>query len=174
MSILKIRTIGDPILTKIAKPVEEINDFILKLATEMIDTMIAGDGIGLAAPQVGYSIRMLAIDLSLIEKDALPMVYINPEITKTEGECEMEEGCLSVPEVFANVKRPEKIIFAYTDLDWKKHSIFADGYLARVLQHEIDHLNGHLFVEQLDKIEKSKISKKLKKIKPDGWTPKSK
>lgn len=174
MSILKIRTMGDPILEQIAKPVEKIDDSIIELATNMIDTMIAGDGVGLAAPQVGHSIRMLVVDLGMITEGEIPTIFINPEFLEMEDECEMDEGCLSVPDVYAVVKRPKRIKLKYLDLDGREQILEDDEFLSRVLQHEIDHLDGKLFVGKLEKEEKKRIKKKLLKIKPDGWTPESK
>lgn len=174
MSILKIRTVGDPILEKIAKPIEQIDGSILELATNMIDTMIAGEGIGLAAPQVGHSIRMLVVDLGMITEGEIPIIFINPEILEMEDECEMDEGCLSIPDVYAVIKRPKRIKLKFLDIDGSEQILEDDEYLSRVLQHEIDHLEGKLFVGKLDKEERKQIKKKLLKIKPDGWTPKSK
>ncbi|MGB9856961.1 MAG: peptide deformylase [Dictyoglomaceae bacterium] len=145
--ILKILFIGDPVLRKKAKRVEKINDEIKKLAEDMMETMKSADGVGLAAPQVGRSIRMIVV--SYEEKD---MVLINPEIIEKEGESIDIEGCLSVPGVEVPVKRAEKITLKFQNLKGKTQIIKAEGMWARIFQHEIDHLDGILIV---DKIEES-------------------
>lgn len=145
--VLKILLIGDPVLRKKAKRVEKIDDEIKKLAEDMMETMKSADGVGLAAPQVGRSIRMIVV--SYEGKD---MVLINPEIIEKEGESIDIEGCLSVPGVEVPVKRAEKITLKFQNLKGKTQIIKAEGMWARIFQHEIDHLDGILIV---DKIEES-------------------
>jgi peptide deformylase len=150
MSLLKIATYGHPILRQKAKPVTKIDAGIKKLAESMIDTMHKADGIGLAAPQVGKSISLFVADISPIEEDAKPMVFLNIEIVESAGSMSYNEGCLSIPGVTGEVIRPEKIKIRYTDLSGKRHEGKAEGILARVIQHETDHIRGVLFIDYLD------------------------
>jgi peptide deformylase len=149
MAKLKVMTYGNPVLREKAAPVKRIDGFIRKLVQEMIETMHHEDGIGLAAPQVGKLLNLFVIDLSPIEKDAEPMVFINPKITETYGEAVYKEGCLSVPGISTEVTRPDKIKLRYIDIDGKPFEGIAEGLLARVIQHEYDHLRGTLFVDYL-------------------------
>jgi len=147
MSILKILTYPDPVLKEKSKSVEFIDEKIKKLAEDMIETMYAAPGIGLAAPQVGESLRVITVDVTRKGEDLI--VLINPEIISGEGECAEEEGCLSVPGVFGMVKRHRKVKVEALDKEGKKTTIIGEGLLARVLQHEIDHINGILFTDKL-------------------------
>ncbi len=149
MKKLKVMTYGNPVLREKARPIYKIDDSLRELAGTMIETMHKEDGIGLAAPQIGKSIAMFVIDISPIQEDAFPMTFINPEILETHGSCPYKEGCLSVPGVSTEVIRPERIKMRYTDLSGKQHEGVADGILARVIQHEFDHLNGVLFVDHI-------------------------
>jgi peptide deformylase len=151
MAILPINTYGDDVLKKVAKPLKGVDDKTTKLIADMFETMEQANGIGLAAPQVGVSIRLLVIDISVIKeyKDLAPMVIINPQILETEGDVTMEEGCLSIPGVREEVTRPEKILLKYRDEKFAEHRVWLEGLLARVLLHELDHLNGELFIEKI-------------------------
>jgi len=161
---MKIIRYGNPILRLKAKLIEEIDDNIKQLAQDMIVTMRESEGIGLAAPQVAQSLALFVIDLSLIEEHGKPMAVINPQITNIEGESLFDEGCLCIPEVREEVKRPEKIHVNYMDIDGNYHDEELDGLKARVFQHEIDHLNGMLFVDRLGTMKRKLLHKQLKKI----------
>lgn len=166
MAVLPINIYGDEILRQKAKKITKIDENILKFIEDMYETMKQSDGIGLAATQVGKRLQVLIADVSEIEgyEHTKPMVVINPKIILTEGESEMEEGCLSLPGLRVNVKRPEKIRLKYNDLEMKEHIEDFSGLQARVLQHEIDHLNGKLIVDYLSKTEKEKIKPLLDKM----------
>jgi len=147
-----------------ADQVEKIDAAIRKLAEDMILTMQWEGGIGLAAPQVAQSIALLVVDHSLIYEDGEPIAYINPEIITSEGESLMEEGCLSIPEIREEVKRPEIITLRYQNIDGETREEQVDGLAARVLQHEIDHLSGVLFVDRVSPLKKQLLKKELKAI----------
>jgi peptide deformylase len=166
MAILKIITYGHPTLRKKAERITEINDDIRKLAEDMIETMDVADGIGLAAPQVNRSIRMIVIGLHLIDEDLEPMACINPEILEYSEETDvMEEGCLSIPGIREDVIRPKKIKVKFQTLDGKEEIWEADGLLARVFMHEIDHLDGILFVDKISPLKKKLLEPKLDNLK---------
>lgn len=145
MALLDIRVLGDPILRQTTTPVAAITDELRQLADDMLDTMYVARGIGLAAPQVGRTERMAVID---VEDD--PFVMFNPQIVRTEGPTEkVEEGCLSIPEVYGDVERPTRVVVRYLDADGNEVEREADGLLARCMLHEIDHLEGKLFIDYL-------------------------
>lgn len=164
MPVLKIVTYGNPVLTRVAEPVKEINQEICDLAHDMVLTMHAAPGIGLAAPQVSVSWRVITVDLSVGERPEELLILINPEILEKEGETYTEEGCLSVPGIEEKVRRPAKIRVRGLDLEGKEREVSATGTLARVFSHEIDHINGRLFIENLTPLKKALIKKKLKKL----------
>lgn len=151
MSVLPIYTYGAPVLRKKAKPVTAVTDEILRLALDMHETMRKAQGIGLAATQIGSLHRVLVVDISEMEEfeDLKPMTVINPEIVSRQGAWKMEEGCLSIPELRDEVERPETVVIRYRDAGFTEHEITASGILGRVLLHEIDHLNGVLFIDHL-------------------------
>jgi peptide deformylase len=155
---LKIRIIGDELLRQTASDVEEFDDSIVNLCEEMIDFMHDSDGIGLAAPQIGISKRILVTDISPVEKDTEPMAFVNPVILESEGECTLEEGCLSIPEVREDVTRPEEILLKYHTPTGELKTENFSGWMSRVLQHEIDHLNGILFVDYLSPVKKKLVA----------------
>src|SRR3989338_8556915 len=164
--ILKIITIPDPILTQKTDPVKKIDRDIFKLVQDMIETCRAANGIGLAAPQVGLSNRLCIINLEHLGLD--PFALVNPKITKKSWKkIEMEEGCLSIPGVFGIVRRPGKIKVLTQDTQGQTISFEADGLLARVIQHEIDHLDGILFTSKM--IKKTGAKKTLPR--PEKFTP---
>lgn len=167
MALLEIIKYGNPILRQEAKKIEEINDEIRTLANDMIQTMQAAEGIGLAAPQVARSIALVVVDVGLIKEGEKAAAFINPEILAVEGEFIMEEGCLSVPDIREEVVRPEKIHIKYQTISGEMIDAWYDGYLARVLQHEIDHLKGIFFVDRLDTKKKKTIKSDLKRIASD-------
>ncbi|MGD9486804.1 MAG: peptide deformylase [Calditrichaceae bacterium] len=150
----KIRLIGDPVLRKTTKKVTDFNDNIKRIVKNMITVMHREDGVGLAAPQVGLDSSILVIDISGVEENELPRAFINPEIIEASGEAVFEEGCLSIPGVREDVLRPDKIELVYNDEDGNTHKELLDGWKARVLQHEIDHLNGILFVDRISPVKR--------------------
>jgi peptide deformylase len=164
--ILPINTYSDPVLTLKAKPLKGVDASIEALIAEMFDTMYKAPGIGLAAPQVGHSIRLLVVDISSIEKyaDFKPMVVINPRILAVRGRNSMEEGCLSVPGVAGDVVRPAAITLHYRDEKFEEYTADFDTMMARVLQHEIDHLDGTLFVDRMEKRDRRKVQSELDDI----------
>ncbi|WP_041469098.1 peptide deformylase [Chloroherpeton thalassium] len=152
MSILPVYTLGEPVLNKVAKPLKGVDAEMKQFIEDMFETMYNADGIGLAAPQVGKSLRLLVVDVSVMEdyQDEKPLVVINPQILETKGLSTMEEGCLSVPGVHEEVTRPKQITLKYRDADFVERVEIYDGMMARVLQHEIEHLQGNLFIDNLD------------------------
>ncbi|MBN2206667.1 MAG: peptide deformylase [Candidatus Aminicenantes bacterium] len=166
MAIRDIITIGHPTLTRIADPVAVVDDGIRALAADMIDTMRSAPGIGLAAPQVDVSKRLIVIDPSAGENPDETLVLVNPEILEQEGQESGEEGCLSVPGVFEPVSRPTRAVVSYLDLEGVPRTVEGLNLKARVLCHEIDHLNGKLFIERLSPLKRALIKKKLKKTRP--------
>ena len=168
MAKKKILTIPDPILRKISEPVENVNQGIKNLLDDMLETMYEAPGIGLAAVQIGILKRVIVIDLSKDVKKKEPIFIINPEIvSQSKSLVSYEEGCLSIPNQFAEVKRPNKCKINYLDYNGKKKDITTDGLLATCIQHEIDHLNGILFIDHLSKLKKDLILKKTKKQKKE-------
>jgi peptide deformylase len=163
MACLQICTYPDPILRRKAEPVTTIDREIRKLIDEMAETMYSAPGIGLAANQVGKRQRLVVIDLQRPEYDQGLVVLINPKIVAAGGETTYEEGCLSVPEFFSNVKRYEQVTVHALDKDGKPIEICASGLLAVVLQHEIDHLEGRLFIDHLGTITRELFKRKWKK-----------
>lgn len=158
MAIRIIRTEGDEILSKKSRPVEKVDERIQELIQDMIDTMHKYDGVGLAAVQVGILKRIVVIDL--YEEGKEPYVFINPEILKAEGEQTVDEGCLSFPNKFAKIKRPETVTIKALDAKGKEIKIKGTGLLAQAICHEIDHLNGEVFVNKI-------IPGTLEYIKPE-------
>lgn len=146
MAIRKLRYEGDEILSKKSREVEKIDERLLDLIDDMIETMHKYNGVGLAAVQVGILKRIVVIDLY---DDHGPIVLINPIITKTKGEQEVDEGCLSFPNEFAKVIRPAEVVAEYTDRNGKRMKIKAKELLAQVIAHELDHLEGELFIEKI-------------------------
>lgn len=161
MAVLEVLHFPDARLRKKAVIVDNIDDHIHKLAADMLETMYAENGIGLAATQVNIQKRLIVIDLSLTKNDS--MVMINPEVISVSGVEQMQEGCLSVPDVFETVERAEKITCRYLSLENKVIEQEADGLLAVCIQHEIDHLNGKLFIDYLSPLKRGRIAKKLEK-----------
>ena len=161
MAILKILEFPDPRLRKKAVPVSDVDDDLRALVDSMFETMYAAPGIGLAATQVDEHRRLLVADISLEKND--PHVLINPEILKKDGVAVTEEGCLSVPGYFEEVERAERIRVRYLDRDGNPLEKEAEGLLAVCIQHEIDHLNGKLFVDYLSEAKRQRIRKKLEK-----------
>lgn len=163
MALLEILEFPDERLRKRAKPVERVDDAIRKLVDDMLETMYEAPGVGLAATQVNVHRRIIVIDVS--ENKDLPQCFINPEILSRQGEEEQEEGCLSVPGVFEKVRRAERIKVRALDRNGKPFELEAEGLLAVCIQHEIDHLDGKLFVDYLSPLKRQRIRKKLIKAK---------
>jgi len=161
MALLPILTHPNERLHIVAKPVAEVDDRIRTLVADMIETMYAAKGIGLAATQVDVHERVVVIDLSE-ERDS-PLALINPVITHKNGETTYEEGCLSVPGIYDEVTRAETVTVEYLDTDGKPQKLDADGLLAICIQHELDHLLGKLFVEYLSPLKQQRIKTKMKK-----------
>jgi peptide deformylase len=163
MSILQIVKYGNPILTKKAEEITNLDKFVAELAQNMVQTMHTAPGIGLAAPQVNEDKRLITVDLSVGEDSQNLIILVNPELVSQEGEVISEEGCLSVPDINEKVARPYRVIVKGVDLRGNEKTIEAEGLLARVLCHEIDHINGKLFIDHLSLLKKSLIKKKLRK-----------
>jgi peptide deformylase len=166
MALLPIYVYGTEILKKKARPVKEISNETIQLIQDMFETMHTSNGIGLAANQVGVLDRIIVIDVSEMEeyKEAKPMTMINPEIVEEEGEWELEEGCLSLPEIRDIIPRAELITVRFQDANLREQRIEATGMLGRVLQHEIDHLNGVLITDHLSATKRALLRSRLKKI----------
>ena len=170
MNIKKILTEPNKILRQISKPVDKVGNEEKKLMDDMLATMYHANGIGLAAIQVGVPKRIIVMDISKNEEKKNPMYFVNPVIKNKNSETSTyEEGCLSVPNFFAEVDRPKKCDVEYLDYDGKKKILNAEGLLATCIQHEMDHLEGILFIDYLSKLKKTIIVKKLskKKDRPD-------
>jgi len=168
MALLPIYTAPDPLLKTISTPVEEVTEETRKLVADMFDTMYEAPGIGLAAIQVGMPKRLLVLDVVGKGRDELPepMTLINPEITwVSDHDATYEEGCLSLPEHYADVVRPAEIDVSFLDIDGNKQQLRADGLLATCIQHEIDHLDGILFVDHISALKRNMILRKLLKLK---------
>ena len=168
MAKKQILTIPDPLLRKVSEPVASVNTEVKNLMDDMLETMYAAPGIGLAAVQVGVLKRIIVIDLSKDGQKKDPLFIVNPQITfKSDELISYEEGCLSIPNQFAEVKRPSSCKVNFLDYNGKKKEINADGLLATCIQHEVDHLNGVLFIDHLSKLKKDLILKKTKKQKKE-------
>lgn len=163
MAIRKIRIYGDPLLRRLSEPVETIDAEIRELADDMIETMYAFDGVGLAAPQVGVLKQLFVMD-SGEENGKGALVYLNPVISHSSGLIEMEEGCLSIPKIRADVKRAESFDFEAINLEGETIRFRAEGLVARVILHETDHLFGRLFVDLVSPVTKMMIKSQLKEL----------
>ncbi len=168
MSIKPLIILPDPILRLVSKPIERIDEPVRKLAADMLDTMYDAPGIGLAAIQVGEPLRMLVIDLAKEDEPKAPQVFINPEIVERSDERSVyEEGCLSIPDYYAEVERPATVRVNYLDLEGNAREAVADGLLATCLQHEIDHLDGVLFIDHISRLKRDIIVRKFRKLAKD-------
>ena len=163
MSVLKVVHYGDPILRKRCNAVKKFSK-LESLLNDMFDTMYEENGIGLAANQVGLDMNLFIVDISGIEEDEKTRVFINGKIIDSRGESWFEEGCLSIPDIRLNVKRPDVIVFKYQDEKGQEYEEKFDGLLARAIQHEVDHLNGVFIVDRVSQAEKMSVSKELKNI----------
>ncbi|MBX3719232.1 MAG: peptide deformylase [Parachlamydiales bacterium] len=169
--ILNIQQYGNPILRKQCKPIEEITDEVRKLVADMIDTMDKGNGCGLAAPQVGYALRLFVLRDYIVHEDGHwtlsdPKVYINPKLTNP-GACILTdvEGCLSLPGLRLDIDRPDRITVEALDIDGKPFTEEVEGYNARIRMHENDHINGVLFIDRVDEKTRHKIDPLLREMK---------
>lgn len=168
MGPLRIRLYGDPVLRQKALPIPKITDVEQKLAEDMLATMYAApNGVGLAAPQVGVLKRLIVVDLNRDDVSSKPLVLINPETQRLDGESTEDEGCLSIPNITAEVKRANEAVVCALDLNEETVSVKTEGLLARVLQHEIDHLDGVLFIDRVKGLKRQVLRKKLRKLKND-------
>jgi peptide deformylase len=164
MAVRPILVIPDARLRAVADPIEEIDDDVRALARDMLDTMYDAPGIGLAAPQIGVMKRIVVIDLAKEDEEPAPMVLINPEILKVSEETQVtEEGCLSIPELYYEVERPAEVTVRYTDLDGKTVEVEAKERLAVCVQHELDHLDGVLYIDYLSRLKRDRVIKKFDK-----------
>ncbi len=166
MTVKRILTEPNKLLRQISKSVDKVGKNEQKLMDDMVETMYAANGIGLAAIQIGFPKRIIVMDISKDQTNKNPMYFVNPIIlNKATEQSTYEEGCLSVPDQFAEIDRPNKCEIEYLDYNGKKKLLKADGLLATCIQHEIDHLEGILFIDYLSKLKKSMIVKKLSKQK---------
>ncbi|MDH6264887.1 peptide deformylase [Rhizobium sp. SG_E_25_P2] len=164
MTIKPLIILPDPILRQTSALLEDVTPEVQSLASDMLETMYDAPGIGLAAIQVGVPKRMVVIDLHKEGEDKKPQVFINPEILSSgDDRSSYEEGCLSIPDYYAEVERPAAIRVRYVDLDGKIQEIEADGLLATCLQHEIDHLNGVLFIDHISRLKREMVIKRFTK-----------
>jgi peptide deformylase len=166
MIVYKILTEPDPILRKKSSPLEKVDEELRKLMRDMLETMYKAPGIGLAAIQIGILKRLVVIDISKEDTKKDPLFLVNPKIVHRSKETSIyEEGCLSLPGQFAEIERPSECIVKYLDFDGNQKEVKAEGLLSTCIQHEVDHLNGVLFIDYLSKLKKTMIIKKLSKQK---------
>ncbi len=166
--ILPILKYGAPELKRVSSPVDFFNGELDRIARNMIETMYAAPGIGLAAPQVGLNLRLTTVDLSVGEDKSRLFILCNPEIVSAEGEQKGEEGCLSIPEFSDTVVRPQRLVVRGQDQHGEPIEIQAEGLLARCLGHEIDHLNGVLFIDHLSVLKRNLILSRIRKLARSG------
>jgi peptide deformylase len=166
MAKLEIKKYGDSVLRKKSDLVQKISKDIKCLTEDMLETMYSSRGLGLAAPQIGVSLRVCVIDVDPDKK--LPMVMVNPKIVSGSDKILKQEGCLSLPEIFAKVNRFSNIVAEYTDLEGKNKTIEAEGLLARAIQHEIDHLDAKVFIDYLPDWKRKNIEKEIKRRRKKG------
>jgi peptide deformylase len=164
MALREIVVAPDPILKAKAKPVDKVDDAVRRMMDDMLDTMYEAPGIGLAAPQIGVSQRVIVMDIAREDEPKAPLCMVNPELVWVADEdASYEEGCLSVPEHYADVVRPAEIRVRYLDRDGKQQELLTGGLLATVIQHEMDHLDGVLFIDHLTSLKRNMILRKLLK-----------
>ncbi len=163
MAVREILIIGDPVLTRRSEPVSEITEDVVRLARDMVETLHAAPGVGLAAPQVGVNKRLIVVDVSVGEDKNALHVLVNPVVVAADGEAVCEEGCLSVPDIKEKVLRPYHVVVRGLDLKGRPVEVEGEDLQARALCHEIDHLDGVLFIDKLSALKRTLIRKKLKK-----------
>ena len=168
MSIRPLVILPDSKLRLISEPIKEVTNEIRRLADDMLENMYDAPGVGLAAIQIGMPLRMVTMDVSKSEDEHQPLVLINPEIVWASEEKRVyEEGCLSIPDYYAEVERPASVRVKYLDRDGKLQEMQAEGLMATCLQHEIDHLNGVLFIDHISKLKRDMVVRKFKKLAKD-------
>jgi peptide deformylase len=166
--MLKLVYAPDPILKKECKPLAQVDDHHRALIKEMYEVMYGANGVGLAAPQVGLDMRIFIVDPAAREEEKSPLTMINPKIISIEENLvPYEEGCLSFPEHFAEIDRPDKLSIEYIDENNQKKIMNAEGFTSRIIQHELDHLNGILFVDHLSRLKRDVIIRKMKKFQKE-------
>ncbi|MBB35356.1 MAG: peptide deformylase [Hirschia sp.] len=166
MAIRPILTVPDPILKQVSKPVDKVDDQLRALMDDMLETMYDAPGIGLAAVQIGEPVRVIVMDLAREGEDPQPRYFVNPEILETVEDTQpYEEGCLSVPEIYETVERPERVRLRYLDYDGKAVEEWAEGLYATCIQHEMDHLEGVLFIDYLSRLKRTRAVDKVKKAR---------
>lgn len=164
MAIREILTAPDPRLREVSKPVDKVDDGLRALMDDMLETMYDAPGIGLAAIQIGVPVRVIVMDLAGKDEEPVPRYFVNPEILDPSEDMNVyEEGCLSVPEFFDEVERPARCRIKYLDYDGVEHVEDAEGMFATCIQHEMDHLEGVLFIDHLSRLKRDRVLKKLKK-----------
>jgi peptide deformylase len=172
MAVREILVLPDKRLRLVSKPVARIDSATRALVEDMFETMYDAPGIGLAAIQIGEAKRIVTMDLAKKDEPKAPRVFINPELVgKSDDKKTHEEGCLSIPEYYEEVERPASVKIRYLDLDGKEHEIDADGLLATCIQHEVDHLNGVLFIDHISKLKRDRVIKKFTKALKQGKLP---
>jgi len=165
MSVRPLVILPDAQLRLISKPLAGVDKALRALVDDMFETMYDAPGIGLAAIQIGQPVRLFTVDLAKKDEAKTPLVFINPEITWFSEELSVyEEGCLSIPEYYAEVERPERVRVKFFDIDFNEKEIEADGLLATCIQHELDHLNGVLFIDHISKLKRDRVVKKFTKL----------
>jgi peptide deformylase len=168
LAVLAIRKYGDEVLRRRTEPVTVFDPSLQELIDDMVDTMYAAPGVGLAANQVGVSKRLAVIDLSVGKRPGELCVFINPEIAETQGRLTEDEGCLSVPDLTENLVRPERVLVRFLDRNGEQREMWGEGLMARALSHEIDHLDGKLFVDRLRGFKRDRIVKKIQRLAKAG------
>jgi peptide deformylase len=168
MAKLPIILFPDPILRKTALPVERVDESTVRLLNDMFETMYRAPGVGLAAPQVGVSRRLFVMDPARDQEPAAPRAFLNPEIVASGNEMRLyEEGCLSIPEMFAEVERPAAVVVRYLSVEGEMREERLEGHAATIAQHEIDHLNGVLFIDHLSRLKRDVLVRKFRKARRD-------
>ena len=169
MAIRPILTVPDPFLKQVSKPVEAVDDALRALMDDMLETMYAAPGIGLAAIQIGEPVRVIVMDLAGQDEEKAPRFFVNPEITwKSDELFTYEEGCLSVPEIYDEIERPARVRLTYLNYDGERIEEEAEGLYAVCIQHEMDHLEGVLFIDKLSRLKRDRAVAKVKKLMRDA------
>ncbi len=172
MTIRPLIILPDPVLRQVSKPLERFDSDLRKLSDDMLATMYDAPGIGLAGIQIGEPVRLVVIDLAKEGETPAPQIFVNPEIVASGDETNVhEEGCLSIPDYYAEVERPKTVTVRFQDLSGKPQEIVADELLATCLQHEIDHLNGVLFIDHISKLKRDMVVRKFKKLAREKEKP---
>jgi peptide deformylase len=164
VALLPIRLYPDEVLRRECRPVESFDGSLRRLAGDMVDTMYAAPGVGLAAPQVGVDLRLAVVDVTVGEEEGALLVLVNPEVVEAQGEEIDVEGCLSIPELTDKVARPQSIVVQAMDLDGAEFELEAEGFVARAICHEIDHLDGVLFVDRLHGLRRDRARRHLRRL----------